>query len=198
MNNHRRQNAFVRAIKKIFLSAFVIVTFAAYALVNRVSTAGRTAEVPGGVVPTPSGPAVGTTTQPATAPTKAPVIGPATRAPARAPAAPPPTATATSPAPFTTSSGYKDGTYTGPVVDVDWGYVQVRATIQSGKISNVQFLRYPNDRRTSVRINQIANPELQQEAIAAQSANVDIISGATLTSEGFQMSLQAALKQAKS
>jgi uncharacterized protein with FMN-binding domain len=48
-----------------------------------------------------------------------------------------------------------------------------------------------------VRINSIANPELEQEAIQAQSANVDIITGATLTSEGFQMSLQAALNQAR-
>ena len=48
-----------------------------------------------------------------------------------------------------------------------------------------------------MRINSIADPELQQEAIQAQSANVDIITGATLTSEGFQMSLQDALSQAK-
>ncbi len=95
------------------------------------------------------------------------------------------------------SSGLKDGTYTGSTVDVNWGYVQVQATIQGGKISNVQFLQYPSDRRTSVRINSFAVPYLQQEAIQAQSANVDIITGATLTSEGFQQSLQDALTQAR-
>jgi uncharacterized protein with FMN-binding domain len=83
------------------------------------------------------------------------------------------------------------------VVDVNWGYVQVQTTIQSGKISNVQFLQYPNERNTSVRINSFAIPQLQQEAVQAQSANVDIVTGATLTSEGFQQSLQAALNQAK-
>ena len=98
---------------------------------------------------------------------------------------------------LTPTSGYKDGTYTGPVEDVNWGNVQVQATIQNGKITNVQFLQYPNDRNTSVRINSIADPELEQEAIQAQSANVDTITGATLTSEGFQQSLQNALSQAQ-
>jgi uncharacterized protein with FMN-binding domain len=60
----------------------------------------------------------------------------------------------------------------------------------------VQFLQYPSDRRTSQRINSIAMPYLRQEAIQAQSAQVDIISGATLTSEGFQASLQSALQAA--
>ena len=81
-------------------------------------------------------------------------------------------------------------------MDVNYGLVEVQATIQNGKISDVQFLDYPHDRRTSQQINAIAMPDLQQEAIQAQSANVDIISGATLTSEGFQMSLQSALASA--
>jgi len=92
---------------------------------------------------------------------------------------------------------YKDGVYTGPQVDAYYGLVEVQATVKNGKISDVQFLKYPNDRRTSVRINNIAMPWLQQEAIQAQSANVNIISGATFTSEGFAMSLNAALKSAK-
>ncbi len=95
------------------------------------------------------------------------------------------------------SSAYKDGTYTGSVVNVRWGYVQVQATIQNGQISNVQFLQYPNERTTSARINSNAVPALQQEAIQAQSANVNIVTGATLTSEGFAQSLQVALSQAQ-
>jgi uncharacterized protein with FMN-binding domain len=74
--------------------------------------------------------------------------------------------------------------------------VQVQATVQNGKIADVQFLQYPSDRRTSQQINAFAMPYLQQEAIQAQSANVNIISGATLTSEGFAMSLQSALASA--
>ena len=91
---------------------------------------------------------------------------------------------------------YKDGTYTGPVTDAYYGMVQVQAVIQNGKISSVQFLDYPHDRRTSQEINSQAMPWLQQEAIHAQSSNVDIISGATLTSEAFARSLQAALQTA--
>lgn len=91
----------------------------------------------------------------------------------------------------------KDGTYTGPEVDAYYGLVKVEATITAGKIADVKFLDYPHDRRTSVRINSFAVPNLQQEAIQVQTANVDIISGATLTSQAFKVSLQAALDSAK-
>ena len=97
----------------------------------------------------------------------------------------------------TNQATYKDGTYKGPQVDAYYGIVEVQVNVQQGKIANVQFLQYPQDRRTSAQINSIAVPDLQQEAIQAQSANVNIISGATLTSEGFMMSLNAALNSAK-
>ncbi|HLY27847.1 MAG TPA: FMN-binding protein [Aggregatilineales bacterium] len=97
-----------------------------------------------------------------------------------------------------TSAGqYRDGQYTGSIADAFYGNVQVKATIQGGKLSGVQFLSYPNDRRTSQEINSQAMPWLQSEAIQAQSAQVDLISGATLTSEAFVQSLQAALNQAR-
>ena len=155
MSKHNRSNGCLFAIRKFFLSAFVVISFIAYALEKKLSV---------------------------------PVTG------AEAPTLPAPTATV-APNP---SSAYKNGTYTGPSVDVNWGYVQVQATIQNGKLSDVQVVQYPNERQTSLSINSIAVPELQQEAIQAQSANVDLISGATLTSEGFQESLQSALDQAKS
>lgn len=100
---------------------------------------------------------------------------------------------------MTTSQGvaYKNGTYTGPVVDAYYGQVQVQVAIQNGKIANVQFLDYPHDRQTSQQINSQAMPWLEQEALQVQSANVDIISGATLTSEAFATSLQSALQSAK-
>ena len=93
---------------------------------------------------------------------------------------------------------YKNGTYNGPTVDAYYGYVQVQVVIQNGKIATVSFLQFPSDRRTSQRINSVAVPYLQQEAVQAQSANVNIVTGATLTSEGFIQSLQSALANAKS
>ena len=91
---------------------------------------------------------------------------------------------------------YKDGTYTGSIADAYYGNVQVSVTISGGKISDVKFLQYPNTHPTSVDINQQAMPYLQQEAIKAQSASVQLISGATFTSQAFIQSLQVALSQA--
>ncbi len=105
-----------------------------------------------------------------------------------------PTTTTTSSA----SSPYKDGTYTGIVADAYYGPYQVAAVISGGKISNINFLQYPNDRGTSIEINSQAMPFLKQEAIAAQNANVDIVSGATQSSNAFRQSLQSALDKARS
>jgi len=82
------------------------------------------------------------------------------------------------------------------VADAYYGNVQVRATISGGKITGVTFLQYPHTHSTSVYINQQAMPYLQQEAIKAQGANVDIVSGATYTSQAFIQSLGSALAQA--
>jgi len=95
-------------------------------------------------------------------------------------------------------SGLKDGQYTGTAADALYGNIQVKAFIQGGKITDVQFLQYPNDRSNSIRINQQAMPYLKQEAIAAQTSQVDIISGATDTSSAFIQSLASALTQAQS
>jgi uncharacterized protein with FMN-binding domain len=93
-------------------------------------------------------------------------------------------------------AGYADGTYTGPTVDAYYGLVQVQAIMQGGRLAAIKVLRYPSDRRTSVFINRQALPMLRDEVIRAQSAKVDIISGATLTSKAFIRSLDAALRQA--
>lgn len=92
---------------------------------------------------------------------------------------------------------YKDGTYTGSVADAFYGNIQVQAVISGGKITDVIFLQSPNDRSTSIEINSQAMPYLKQEAIAAQNANVDIVSGATDSSNAFRQSLGDALNQAK-
>ncbi len=98
----------------------------------------------------------------------------------------------------TTQAGtYKDGSYTGSVADAFYGNIQVRAIISGGKITDVKFLQYPNDRPNSVRINTQAMPFLTQEAVQAQSAQVDIVSGATDTSQAFVESLSSALAQAQ-
>lgn len=95
------------------------------------------------------------------------------------------------------SSAYKDGSYTGSQADAYYGYVQVKAVISGGKITDVQFLNHPSDRQESVAINTQAMPLLKQEAIQAQSAQIDGVSGATDTSQAFIESLNAALNQAK-
>jgi len=95
-----------------------------------------------------------------------------------------------------TNSKYKDGSYTGNAKDAFYGNIQVQAVITGGKISDVIFLDYPKDRGTSVEINSQAMPALKQEAITAQSAQVDVVSGATQTSEAFKQSLASALSKA--
>lgn len=97
----------------------------------------------------------------------------------------------------TPSSLYKDGTYTGSVADAQWGYVQVKAVIQHGKITDVSFLQYPNERDRSIYINSYADPQLVSEAIQAQSTTVDAVTGATDSSEAFMQSLSDALSQAQ-
>ena len=98
----------------------------------------------------------------------------------------------------THSSQYKDGTYTGSSSDAFYGYIQVSATISGGRLSDVTFLDYPHDRGTSIEINSYAMPLLKQQAIQAQSAQVDGVSGATDSSMAFIQSLGDALNQAKS
>lgn len=98
----------------------------------------------------------------------------------------------------TPTSFYKDGTYTGDAADAYYGNIQVQATIQNGQITDIQFLQYPNDRGESIEINTQAIPILKQEAISSQKAQVDVVSGATDSSQAFVESLQSALNKAKS
>jgi uncharacterized protein with FMN-binding domain len=176
-------------IKKFFLSSFVVFSFIAYAIQQRFTKP----DSPINLSPTNTSIATQQILSSASVVSTLPAqptieIQPTTEVP--------PTI-AVPPSPLPNLGMYKDGTYTGPTVDAYYGLVEVQVTVQSGKIANVQFLQYPKDRRTSVEINSQAMPWLQQEAIQAQSANVNIISGATFTSEGFAMSLDAALKTAK-
>ena len=96
------------------------------------------------------------------------------------------------------SSKYKDGTYTGETVDVGFGPVQVQAVVSGGKLTAVNFLQMPSDQHHSQEIAAQAEPILKSEALAAQSASIDTVSGATQDSDGFVKSLTAALSQASS
>lgn len=107
-----------------------------------------------------------------------------------APPAPKPTA---APAP---RDKFRDGTYRGDPADAFYGTVQVAAVVRSGRLAQIQILDYPNDRDRSIRINDYALPNLVSEAVRSQSANVDIVSGATDTSMAFRESLGSALGQA--
>ncbi len=92
---------------------------------------------------------------------------------------------------------FRDGEYVGDSVDAYYGYIQVKAVIANGKLSDVIFLDYPQDRGNSIRINNYAMPILKTEAIASQNSNVNTVSGATDSSGAFRQSLASALVQAK-
>jgi uncharacterized protein with FMN-binding domain len=94
----------------------------------------------------------------------------------------------------TLPSGTK--TVTGPSVDTPFGPVQVKVNFAGGRITDVQAVQTPNEHMRSVAINEYATPILHQEVLTAQSADVDLVSGATYTSEAYAQSLQAAIDQA--
>jgi uncharacterized protein with FMN-binding domain len=103
------------------------------------------------------------------------------------------------PAPDTTSgSGTSGGgkTYSGSVAQTRWGPVQVTITVADGKITDVAVPTYPNGNHRDQEINAYALPVLTQETLSAQSADIDTVSGATVTSDGYKESLQAALDAA--
>lgn len=87
-------------------------------------------------------------------------------------------------------------TFTGPTADTRWGPVQVQISVASGKITDVAVLQYPDGNGRDQEINSYALPILIQDTLSAQSANIDMISGATVTSDGYVRSLQGALDEA--
>jgi uncharacterized protein with FMN-binding domain len=84
----------------------------------------------------------------------------------------------------------------GPDVVTRYGDVQVRVTLRGTRIEDVQALLLPNERQRSAEISQYAGPQLRQEALQAQSANINVVSGASYTSQGYAQSLQGALDAA--
>ncbi|MGA5040611.1 FMN-binding protein [Streptomyces capoamus] len=87
-------------------------------------------------------------------------------------------------------------TATGDSVRTRWGPVRVRVTVRDGRLTDVTAVAYPTDNPRDQEINGYALPQLRREALAAQSARIDSVSGATYTSEGYRQSLQSALDSA--
>ncbi len=191
-------------MKRLVISLGIIIASALYALFGNESSVVLTPSLgQNASITTPSSSAVSTTAGTGTSPTPASGATP-TPSPSPTPTPTPkpkprPTPSPTpAPTPAPKPQGqYTDGTYTGSPTDAYYGTVQVEAIIKGGKIADVQFLQYPNTHSTSIYINSQAMPYLREEAIAAQSANVNIVSGATDTSAAFQQSLASALAQAK-
>ena len=98
----------------------------------------------------------------------------------------------------TGSGGSATGTrtLTGDSVQTRYGPVQVRITLKSGRLTDVTAVTYPQENPRDQQINAYAVPQLTREALTAQSADIDTVSGATYTSEGYRQSLQSALDSA--
>ena len=87
-------------------------------------------------------------------------------------------------------------TLTGPVVSTRWGPVQVEITVDGGRLTDVAALQLPDGDRRSASISTRVEPTLRSQALSAQSASIDGVSGATYTSIAYARSLQAALDDA--
>jgi uncharacterized protein with FMN-binding domain len=94
----------------------------------------------------------------------------------------------------TTSGGSR--TYEGTLTQTRWGPIQVTITVSGGRIVGISVPVYPSGNGRDREINAYALPILNQEAIAAQNTNIDTVSGATVTSDGYRQSLQAAIDAA--
>jgi uncharacterized protein with FMN-binding domain len=94
-----------------------------------------------------------------------------------------------------THAAAKAKKYKGPLVDMRWGPVRATITVKGKKITSVKISTSPENFRSQF-IDQQAVPLLKQETLQAQSATIDTVSGATMTSEAYIQSLQAALQKA--
>ena len=97
----------------------------------------------------------------------------------------------------TGTGAFTDGTYTGSTVTTRHGDIQVQVEFSGGKITTVTAVKYPDGDQRSSSISQQIIPQLVSEAVSAQSSDITMVSGATITSEGFINSLQDAINQAE-
>ena len=94
------------------------------------------------------------------------------------------------------SSSLADGTYTGSSVNTRFGPVQVQIVVSGGVITSADAIDYPTSNPRDRQINQTAVPILVSETLDAQSTQIDMVSGATYTSDGYIRSLQSAIDEA--
>ena len=145
----------------------------------------------------------GAEVDPVVAPSTASSVAVAPSAPAKSGSTTKPTTTkpaatagAQTQAPVVTAPATKavSGTFTGDSVDVRYGFVQVKITVENGKITDAQAVKSPTGRND--RYTQMSVPVLRQRTLAAQSANISGVSGASFTSYGWYTSLASALAKA--
>ena len=142
----------------------------------------------------------GTTTSPAAAPSAASstAAAPTKSGSTTKPTTTKPAATASAqtqaPAPAAPAANAVSGTFTGDSVDVRYGFVQVKITVENGKITDAQAVQSPTGRND--RWTQMSVPVLRERTLAAQSANISGVSGASFTSYGWYTSLASALAKA--
>ncbi len=187
-------------MKKLYLSLFLILSFTAFSLSQKTvlsNTALQDAKSAGNTPPpTPETPAPSTPSIVKVIPRIFGDDGEEGDDFSGRNVTPTPIPATTPPAPPTNATGkYKNGNYSGKAVAQYYGDVQVQAVIKGGKLVDVVFLQYPN-RGNSYQVNSYALPILRSEAISAQSARIDAVSGASETSPAFIASLDSALKQA--
>jgi uncharacterized protein with FMN-binding domain len=107
-----------------------------------------------------------------------------------------PSVSAAAPGVVSTSSGTGEVTVNGTSADTSYGPVQVRITVRAHRLAAVTAVVYPSSGGRDREISSFALPKLEREAVAAQSAKIDTVSGATFTSDGYRRSLQSALDAA--
>jgi len=95
-----------------------------------------------------------------------------------------------------TGAGGQAKTFTGAAWPTIYGPVQVQITVRSGKVTAATAVEYPTETPRDYQINSFAIPQLNSEAVAAGSAHIDAVSGATYTTQGYLGSLQSALDKA--
>ena len=167
----------------------VVLAFGYHTSTNKTSTLAVATRSAGPIgTPTASAPA---STPAATSPSPSPARGSTNSGSGTT--SPSPTS---SPTPSTGKAATTTKTYTGSVAQTRWGPVQVELTVAGGRITGVDVVQYPNGNGRDQEINDYALPILVQATLDAQSAQVDMVSGATVTSGGYLESLQSALDAA--
>jgi uncharacterized protein with FMN-binding domain len=94
------------------------------------------------------------------------------------------------------SSSSSEKTVTGNAISTRYGNVQLKVTTSGGQITKIEAVQLPSSDPKSSEISSFAVPQLSQSALTAQSANVNVVSGATYTSDGYKTALQSALDKA--